>query len=107
MEIVASAEPVLHILERLGFPIWAAVVFWAAIKISHAVTAGLNDLKARDAELQRAMIAQGTQLQNAMNDHISKADIRIALIEQLLKRHDDSIEAIWTRFDQHNGSPRR
>jgi len=107
MEIVAGIEPALSILERLGFPIWAAVVFWAALKISHSVASGLSELKLRDAELQKAMLEQGTRLQAAMNDHISKADVRISLIEQLLRRHDDSIEAIWAKFDQHNGSPRR
>lgn len=77
----------LEIAGKLGFPIWAAVVLWATVKITHAVSAGIEDLRQRDTSLQKAIEA-----------HVAQSDTRVSLIEQLLQRHDRSIDQLWDKW---------
>lgn len=90
MDPIAGITQALELFEKLGFPLWSGVVLWAAIKINHTVHDGLSDLRQRDENLQRAL-----------EQHIAKSDTRIALIEQLLRRHDDNIESLWTRISEN------
>lgn len=86
---MSEISTALDLLTKLGFPIWAGVVLWAAVKITHAVNFALADLRARDGLLQESM-----------EKHIAQSDTRISLIEQLLQRHDRSIEQIWVRINE-------
>lgn len=88
MEPLQSIIILAELIEKLGFPVWAAVVLWAAVKFNRTVHDGLTDLRMRDASLQKAL-----------EEHIAKADVRIALIEQLLRRHDASLESLWERLE--------
>jgi septal ring factor EnvC (AmiA/AmiB activator) len=89
----------LKIVKDLGFPIWAAVVLYAAITITRAVTRVTEELRASDVLLKQTL----TEHIEEHRENIAQTDKRIALMEQLLARHDDNIDSIWDRLNANSG----
>ncbi len=83
-----QAEAFARIVAAFGVPIWAASVIWILWQIYKVLSGAIEALRARDTELEKLV-----------NQHIASTDKRIDLLKQIVDRHDNNIEAMWSRLD--------
>jgi hypothetical protein len=88
----AQLEPIAKVISAFGLPFWFSVILWAFFQIRKLLSGAIEALRKRDDSLQKIV-----------EDHIAHTDKRIALMEQLITRHDRNIETIWQRMDTTNG----
>lgn len=84
----AQAEALAKIVAAFGAPFWAGTVLWLFYQIWKLLRHAIEALKQRDDSLQKLL-----------DTHIATTDKRLALMEQLLNRHEDNIETLWDRLD--------
>jgi hypothetical protein len=74
---------IAQLFQEIGFPLWAAVVFYAVIRITTIVRLGVMRLEENDRKFNERF-----------EIHIVEADKRMSLIEQLLEKHDQEIQEL-------------
>lgn len=77
-----------EVVAAFGLPLWAAVVLWLFYQIWRTLRGAIEALKQRDDHLQKML-----------DVHIAATDKRVSLMEQLLRRHDANIIALFERVD--------
>jgi hypothetical protein len=83
----AQAEAFAKLVSAFGLPFWAGMVLWGFYQIRRLLSGAIEALRARD-----------DRIETMLDHHIASTDKRIALLEQLLSRHDRNIEDIWERL---------
>lgn len=93
-----SLETLLKLSEAFGLPVWIIVFVGAVTVTLRSAKKLVAELRARDALLQKVLTNHITENTKAA----AQTDKRIALMEQLIERHDDNIESMWNRINSGN-----